>query len=272
MPLPSTTRWARRVSGFPGTPALFLGKPRARTPLVLLLFLVVAAQPGHAQSRPEYRVAGEINGLAEGSKVFLIHGGQRRTIDSATVTNGTFVLRGHLPEPAHTYLHAGRGRRSTKLADILLDNQPLAVKGGAPVYDSVRVSGSQIDQQWKAWLHEDERIGRSRHQLRQVVQSLRLQHDTASARELDRLVGQLQAVRVRLLKAYVTRYRDTAAGAALPTLCTLGPSLTGNDYREMYDTLTPAWQQSSFGKEILAQARKKGTAPTAAPQREARGR
>lgn len=59
----------------------------------------------------------------------------------------------------------------------------------------------------------------------------------------------MQQTRINLLKSYVERYHDTAAGAALPTLCTLEPSLTGRDYLEMYQALTPVWQQSTFGKE-----------------------
>jgi hypothetical protein len=224
-----------------------------------LLFLF--AGNCRAQGNGEYKVIGEVKGLPEEAKVYLINGSQRKIIDSATVKNGQFMLRGHLVEPAHMYLHVGRGKVSKKLTDILLDNRTLYVKGTAPVYDSVRVSGSVIDQQWKAWMKDDEQLGRQRYQLKQVAQSLLVEKDSANANALTRLVGELQAVRVSLLKAYVKRNHDTAVGAALPTLCTLGPSLTGNDYLEMYHTLTPMWQKSSFGKEIITQATKKGTAP-----------
>lgn len=230
--------------------------------LLLLGAGVLLAGHGRAQGTGEYRIAGDVHGLPNGANVYLIHGGQRKTIDSATVNNRRFVLRGHLAEPAHVYLHAGRGKNATKLADILLDNRALSVTGGAPDYDSVRVSGSAIDRQWKDWLKEDEHIGQQRRQLKQVAQALLAKKDTANAGALNKVIGELQAARVRLLKAYVQRYRATAAGAALPTLCTLGPSLTGGDYLEMYRTLTPTWQQSSFGKEIISQATQKGATPT----------
>jgi Domain of unknown function (DUF4369) len=213
-----------------------------------------------AQSAKGYIISGEIRGLANGSKVYLIHGGQLRLLDSATVQQGRFALRGHLAEPAHTYLHAGRGRTAKKLADILLDNSEILVKGNKPDYDSITVGGSVIDQQWKLWFQEDAQIGRHRYQIRQVQQSLLARNDTANARTLRKLIGEMQASRVRLLKSYVQRYHDTAAGAALPTLCTLEATLTGPDYLEMYRTLTPTWQQSTFGKEIISQATKKGSA------------
>lgn len=226
-----------------------------------LLFLsawILLAGYCRAQGTGEYQIIGDVNGLTNGAKVYLINGSQRRIIDSTTVKNSQFILRGHLVEPAHMYLHAGRGKKSKKLADILLDNRVVSVKGAVPDYDSVRVSGSAIDQQWKDWMKEDEQIGYQRYQLKQVSQALFVKKDTANALALNKVVAEMQAARVSLLKAYVKRYHDTAAGAALPTLCTLRPSLTGNDYLEMYRTLAPTWQQSSFGKEIISQATKKG--------------
>jgi hypothetical protein len=68
----------------------------------------------------------------------------------------------------------------------------------------------------------------------------------------------VQRERITLLKGYVRRYHDTAVGAALPTLCTLGASLSGADYQEMYQSLTPRWQQSTLGREVLTQAAKRG--------------
>jgi hypothetical protein len=233
------------------------GKIAIRRLLLLSVWFLLAGYC-RAQGTGEYQIIGDVKGLTNGTKVYLINGGQRKTIDSASIKNSQFVLRGHLAEPAHMYLHAGRGRNSKKLADILLDNREISVKGGAPDYDSVRVSGSAIDQQWKDWMKEDEQIGHQRYQLKQISQALLVKKDTVNARALNKVVAEMQAARVSLLKAYVKRYHDTAAGAALPTLCTLGPSLTGNDYLEMYRTLAPTWQQSSFGKEIISQATKKG--------------
>jgi len=211
-----------------------------------------------AQHASGYEVSGDIAGLASGSTVYLINGSQRKIIDSATVTQGQFTLRGHLAEPAHMYLHAGRGPASKKLADILLDNQTVQVQGSAPAYEQVTVRGSAIDQQWKDWLQEDQTLAQQRATLKKEAASWLAKNDTARANALQQRVAGLQVDRVNVLKAYVQRYHDTAAGAALPTMCTLGASLTGNDYVEMYRVLTPRWQHSSFGKEIMTQATKKG--------------
>ena len=48
----------------------------------------------------------------------------------------------------------------------------------------------------------------------------------------------------------------------LPNLCTLGSVLTVTDYQQMSQQLTPLWQQSSFGRTLLAQSQKGTTMPS----------
>ena len=227
------------------------------TALLLALPLSGLAVRAQAQSAAGYEVAGQIKGLPDGTHIYLIDGGARKRIDSATVQQGQFVLRGKLAEPVHTYLYAGRGPASTKLADILLDNQRVQVKGAQPLLTSVAVSGSDIDQQWKEWFREDTQLAEQRAGVGKSYRARLAQPDTTGAGLLKHQQRQLQQARVKLLKGYVRRYRDTAAGAALPTMCTLGASLTAADYQEMYASLAPRWQQSAFGRELLAQASKR---------------
>jgi hypothetical protein len=226
--------------------------------LLALPFLSLALLPlaSRAQLGAGYEVAGHISGLADGTRLYLIDGSRRVRIDSATVQQGQFALRGKVAEPVHTYLYAGRGRTSTKLADILLDNQRVQVSGSQPVYNAVVISGSDIDRQWKEWFRDDARLGQRRADLGQRYQARLAQPDTAGASALQHERAQVQRERITLLKGYVRRYHDTAVGAALPTLCTLGASLSGADYQEMYQSLTPRWQQSTLGREVLTQASK----------------
>lgn len=224
------------------------------------LYLLLLIRLSQAQVPSSYHVIGDVQGLPEKSNVYLINGGQRRTIDSAAVQQGHFVLTGHLAEPAHIYLHAGKGLASRKLADILLDNRTVHVTGSQPDYDHVTVTGSDIDQQWKEWYREDTELGAQRYKIKQVATALTEKQDTANANALKRVMAEMQQTRVRLLKRYVARYHDSAAGAMLTDLCTLGPVLTAADYEQLYQLLTPTWQQSAFGKDLLVQARKKRAA------------
>ena len=227
---------------------------------LLVLAFVAGALPlaSLAQSGAGYEISGQIKGLAEGTRLYLIDGGRRVRIDSGTVQQGQFALRGRVAEPVHTYLYAGRGPASVKLADILLDNQRVQVSGSQPAYDNVTVSGSDIDRQWKEWFRDDARLAQRRADLGQRAAARLAQPDTAGAGALRHERAQVQHERIKLLKAYVRRYHDTAVGAALPTMCTLGTSLSGADYQEMYQSLTPRWQQSTMGREVLTQASKRG--------------
>ncbi|GAB3919192.1 DUF4369 domain-containing protein [Larkinella terrae] len=224
-------------------------------PIFFLLFfpaICFAQQPGG------YRVMGHIQGLPDQTKLYLIDGGKRKIIDSAVVRQERFVMNGHMAETAHTYLYAGKGSLSMKLADILLDNRSVKVEGTRPVYDSVTIHGSDIDRIWKEWWKEDQQIGYQRFRIKQVFEALTTKNDTANANPLKKIMDEMTAERIDLLKSYVQQNRTTAVGAALPTLCTLGNYLTKADYLEMYQTLAPAWQNSGFGREILDQAGKKG--------------
>lgn len=225
--------------------------------LILSIIGLGAVCSAQAQEEEGYQVTGEVGGIPDGTRMYLIDGSRRRAIDSATVSQDCFTFRGRLKEPAHIYLYMGRGRDARKLADILLDNSTVQVAGSDPQYDSVRVSGSEIDRRWKEWYREDQRMGYQRYRIKQVSESLTGKNDTLNAAVLGKLVDEMQLDRINHLKAYVRRYRDSVTGAALPTLCTLSDYLTGADYLEMYRTLTPAWQQSTFGKSILVEAGKK---------------
>jgi hypothetical protein len=219
----------------------------------LLFLLLVPITCLLAQPQDGYQIEGHIKGLADNSKIYLINGGQRKTIDSTLVQNERFLLTGQLDEPAHTYLYSGK---STKLADILLDNRPIKIQGSYPVYDSVQVSGSDIDKEWREWYALDQGIGYKHYLLKKEREALLLKKDTANASLLTRKINQLTTDRILLLKTYVKRYGDKASGALIATLCTAPKELTREDYLQLYQSLSPAMQQTRFGTEILTQSKK----------------
>ena len=200
-----------------------------------------------------YRIVGQVLGLTDESKIYLIHGGKRKRIDSAVVSNNRFFMTGKLDEPTHTYLYSGK---TIKLADILLDNRKIEVKGNAPIYDSIKISGSDIDMQWKEWYQNDQRIGYQKYRIDKLYESLMDKKDSDNAIVVKTLSQELMTDRITLLKTYVKRYNDSASGAVLPTLCTIQASLTKLDYLEMYDSLTPRMRSTTFGNEILKLAEK----------------
>lgn len=211
------------------------------TIVVSLCFLnLLIAQNG-------YTIKGHINGLTDNSKIYLIDGGRKRTIDSATVRNNNFVLKGSIAEAAHSYLYQGK---TNKLADILLDNREIVVTGTQPIYDSIKISGSDIDEQWKEWYKEDQRIGYLRYRLIRISESLDEQSDTATSNQIKTIADQLMTDRISFLKLSVKMHGNAASGALLPTLCTIQKQLTKDDLLEMYNSLSIEMKNTNLGNEI----------------------
>ena len=228
---------------------------------VRTLLAVLLPAAALAQAPASYNISGRIAGLPDGQRLYLI--AHFRRIDSATVAGGAFVFRGRVAEPVFCYLYRGRGPGSSKLADFLLDNLPLAVTGERPVYEGITVRGSADTDQFNAWYQQDEQLAKARAKVVRAYKALQARQDT-TATMLKVAATELQQTRVGLLKDYVQRNHDNAAGAALPTMCTLGASLTAADYREMYQVLEPRWQQSAFGTEIQDQIKMRTSGPPAA--------
>lgn len=222
--------------------------------ILVIAFFLNTYIPTFAQNQSGYQIKGKIAGLTDGSKVYLIRGFKR--IDSATVNEEQFIIDGKLSEPAFIYLYTGRGRDSKKLADILLDNRTVFVTGSQDDYEHIKVTGSEIDQQWKEWFNKDQRLGYQRYRLEQVHKSLFGKGEKASADSLKTLTDEMMADRITLLKDYVKQYHNSAVGAVLPTLCTLQDKMSQTDFMEMYNILTPEMKNTEMAKETMQLAKK----------------
>jgi len=222
--------------------------------LLVIAFLLTTYIPAIAQNQNGYQVKGKIAGLTDGFKVYLIRGFKR--IDSATVNKEQFVMDGILPEPAFISLYTGRGKDAKKLADILLDNRTVFVNGTLDDYDHIKVSGSDIDQQWKEWFSKDQRLGYQRYRIEQVYKSLLGKGEKASADSLKTITDEMMADRITLLKGYVKQYHNSAVGAVLPTFCTLQDKMNQADFMDMYNVLTPEMKNTEMAKETMQLAKK----------------
>ena len=170
------------------------------------------------------------------------------------MSNEKFILKGKLKDAIHTYLYEGK---ANKLADILLDNRKIKVFGEAPNYDNVKIIGSNIDEQWKQWYTDDQKIGYLRYRVNEVKESLIAKKETLNSRTLGEIAEELLKDRINLLKSYVKKYGNSPAGAVLPTLCTIQDKLTRSDFLEMYKSLSTEMQKTHLGSEVLELSNKK---------------
>ncbi|MBX9780852.1 MAG: DUF4369 domain-containing protein [Chitinophagaceae bacterium] len=217
-----------------------------------LILVLIAYNPIFAQTG--YEINGHIKGLPDHATIYLINGGKRKTIDYALVKNERFILQGRVDDAFHAYLYEGK---LNKLADILLDNRKITVSGGKPVFDSITISGSDIDEQWKEWYKEDQQIGYRSYKINQVIASLAKANDAANTAILREIVDDLMKERIKLLKSSVKKYGHTPAGALLPNLCTIQDKCTKTDFWDMYQYLSLEIQKTYLGQEVLKLANKK---------------
>jgi hypothetical protein len=215
--------------------------------LITISFNSLKAQSG-------YEINGNIRGLTENTKIYLIDAGERKVLDSTVVKDEKFILKGKLKDALHTYLYEGK---NNKLADILLDNRKIIVFGEIPNYESIKITGSNIDEQWKKWYEEDQKIGYLRYRLSEVIASLTIQKDTANIKTLGEITDELLKDRINLLKSYVKKYGNSPSGAVLPTLCTIQDKLTKSDFLEMFNSLSPEMQKTYLGKEVKKLSKEK---------------
>jgi Domain of unknown function (DUF4369) len=219
---------------------------------LIMLLALISINSLKAQSG--YEINGNIRGLTENTRIYLINARERKIIDSAVVKNEKFILKGRLKDALHTYLFEGK---NNKLADILLDNRNIKVLGETPNYDDVKIIGSNIDEQWKQWYKDDQKIGYLRYRITEVTESLITQKDTVNSKTLGEITDELLKDRVSLLKSYVKKYGNFPSGALLPTLCTIQEKLTKSDFLEMFNCLSPEMQKTDLGKEVLELSNKK---------------
>lgn len=165
-------------------------------------------------------------------------------------------MRGSLWEPAFTSLYTGSGKDAKKVADLLLDNRKIMVTGTQSDYEHVNVSGSNLDQRWKEWFSQDQRMAYQGYRLEEVSKALLEKGDQTNAHVLRKVSEEIVTDRILLLKAYVKQYHDSAVGAVLPTLCTLHAQLSQADFMEMYHVLTLEMKKTEMAKETLHLAQK----------------
>ncbi len=210
----------------------------------------------NSQKKETFTIYGDIKGLEDNTIVYLfITGGEKLIKDSVRVMNNRFRFSGKVDDPYFSFLMNGK---TSKLADILLDNRTIFLAGNAPDYDSTHVSGSDIDAQWKEYYEKDLRLSGLQHHLEAFHDSLLLHKDTAMANllrnDIDKII---YGLRIPLLSEYVQTYKDSPAGAVLITFCLLENYLTKLEYYKLYNQLTLPIRNSSLGHRILRIAKEK---------------
>ena len=227
-----------------------------KSTIITAIFLAIAT---FAFSQNSFEIHGDIKGLDNEKVLFLKILGESFETEIVEVHNGKFSIKGELDEPYFVQImpikNGTENEAVGKLAEFILEASKIYVVGCSKAYEDVKVYGSEADKVLKAYFMEDELLT-DRFLL---LQAQRKTYEEKGALEkaavIKKEMYQIAKVdRIALLKSYVKDHKNTIIGALLPNFCTMDNVLSNEDYREIYNTLSPANQKTAFGQSILIQA------------------
>jgi hypothetical protein len=208
-----------------------------------------------------YTIAGDIKGL-KNKKLLLIKIVDGNFLgEEVSVTDGKFFFSGTADEPFFAQLLRIKNGTKTetegKLTELIIENSNITLSGKSPKYDDVKISGSVADSVLKIYLAEDHLLDNKWDKLKARLKLI----SKTQKRERDSLIKVMNFVllneKIPLLKHYVKENSNSIVGALIPNFCTMTKLLKKEDYREMYDMLTPEIQKTALAKSILSKATNK---------------
>lgn len=206
-----------------------------------------------------YVLNGNIKGLNGDSLLLLKVKGKVFEGQKIKVTNGLFHYQDKLEEPYFVQLFKlkkGTNETEGKLAEFLVSSGEITIFGPEPVFEQIKVEGSEPDRILKHYLKEDEVLMAKWHKVKIAYDSYVAEDDTLNrkktAEEPNRILLQ---ERIPLLKTYVTQNSNSIIGALIPNFCTLTGLLKKEDYLEMYSTLSSPMKATRYGKSVYERSK-----------------
>ncbi len=120
---------------------------------LFFLLILVASVISCNKKEPQYVITGNLDGLVDGGKIYLKQrkAGEYLTVDSAIVSNGSFMMVGKtgLPEMYYLYVDGKRGA-----GRFFLENSEIQITGSADTLYKIDVSGSPVQDEYNAFNDE----------------------------------------------------------------------------------------------------------------------
>ncbi len=132
--------------------------------LLLFVPVIVFAQNGNSG----FVITGKITGLANGTEVKIINGNTKTDFTKGTVANGTFVLKGSVPEPGLYALSLG----GSSQFQFYLENSKITITGDAKQMDKLKVAGSSSQKDFADFQTMFDPLVRQQNALASTINSL----------------------------------------------------------------------------------------------------
>lgn len=214
-------------------------------PLLTLLIVVLTGNLSVAQDKKPFEIRGQVRGVKTG-KIYLsqfVRDGMR---DSAELKNGRFSFKGKMENPS-PFAIALAGDRSKSFL-FFADNATNEVVIDTANLSASTVKGSATDRQYRDY---DKKLKPINDRLNEIYTNARnIPRDDKAARDsVYKLSEPLTKQRLDVVKDYIQNNPGSIISAyAITRFFTTQPDLP--ELEKMYSGLSPAVQQTSFGKEI----------------------
>lgn len=212
---------------------------------ILLTFLLFSLT--NFVSAQEYTIRANVTGFPNGTKFYVNDSDTDTDIDSATLQNDQFIVKGKLySTPRNLWIHATSGGEYYYFT-LLIGNEQISVKGDAKDFPfDLLIKGSKIQDEHSELLNLEKEGIKQRNLLVQEYYSKK--EDNAEVRRIWKIIGKIDSADLNIRKSFVKTHLNTYEG--LNVLFDLKDKLSKDTLQQMYNSLTAPYQQSRFGLRI----------------------
>ncbi len=199
---------------------------------LFFLLILVASVISCNKKEPQYVITGNLDGLVDGGKIYLKQrkAGEYLTVDSAIVSNGSFMMVGKtgLPEMYYLYVDGKRGA-----GRFFLENSEIQITGSADTLYKIEVSGSSVQDEYKAFNDE---LSMFNDEFRANYEQRKLAKDAKDDEKLALLDAQSDSIYKKYIAFQLDYVKGHPASYISPTVLRgAAYDLDGNEIGEYLD-------------------------------------
>jgi peroxiredoxin len=197
----------------------------------------------------QYTIKAHITGLANGKKIYLKDLDADADIDSATIQNDEFTLKGRLADtPQSLWLYCQDGTKFY-YTTLLIGNEALNISGDIKDFPfDLSITGSKTQDDFNFLSAQTKDDYKKRNKL--VEEYFALKGDSAEikGKQIWKVIGKIDSndnvIRKSFIKSRLNSYE------ALSELFFLKGAFPKDSLQKMYSSLTPEFKQSRYGQRI----------------------
>lgn len=198
----------------------------------------------------DFIIKGHVTKLETG-KAYLLNGTTNAVIDSADVTAGNFLFKGHVAEPIEYIIKFSGIERQQLL--LFVENANITIKANRDSLYKAEISGSATNDVWKEYLKEWKpvvtRAGKYYHLSDSVNKAYNNKPDSAAKAMVKADYAKVQAMDYAMHYEFISKHQSSPVSAFV-ILTHFITYFQFEEANKLFALLTPAAQNSLYGRQI----------------------